>query len=233
MRLLITRPEPDATRTAEALRARGHNVLVVPLLSTQTIDADLAGRYGAVLMTSANAARALATHPRAGALTTFPAFTVGVRSAEAARAAGFGDVTSAAGALGDLVRLVATRFAGSSQRLLYLAGEDRAGDLAGDLGRQGIAVDTAVIYRAVAAERLSAELVHALSNAELDGALHYSPRSVTVLLELGRSAGVLNALLNLAHYCLSDEVAVPLRNAGAGRISVAARPDEAALIELL
>jgi uroporphyrinogen-III synthase len=233
MRLLVTRPEPDATQTVQTLRTRGHDVLVAPLLQTQTIDVEFSGPYGAVLMTSANAARALATHPRAGALMRLPAFTAGLRSADAARAAGFGTVTSADGALDDLVRLVAPRFAGSSQRLLYLAGEDRAGDLAGDLGRQGITVETAVIYRAVAAESLPVELTQALSNGGLDAVLHYSPRSVTVLLELGRSAGVLNALLNLAHYCLSDEVAVPLRNAGAGRISVAARPDEAALIELL
>jgi uroporphyrinogen-III synthase len=233
MRLLVTRPEPDATHTVQALCTRGHNVLVAPLLQTQTIDVAFSGPYAAVLMTSANAARALASHPRVGELTNLPAFTVGARSAEAARAAGFGDVTSANGALADLVTLVASRFAGSSERLLYLAGEDLAGDLAGDLATHGVTVETAVIYRAIAAERLPAELKQALSNGELDGALHYSRRSVTTLIELGRTAGVLDALLNLAHTCLSDEVAAPLRNAGARRISVAPRPDEAALIGLL
>jgi uroporphyrinogen-III synthase len=233
MRLLVMRPEPDATRTAQALRARGHHVMVAPLLSMQTVEADFTGPYAAVLMTSANAARAIATHPRAGELSSLPTFTVGARSAEAAREAGFGDVTSADGALTDLVALVVARFAGSSQRLLYLAGEDRAGDLAGELAAHGITVETAVIYCAVGARHLPAELTEALSNASLDGALHYSRRSVTTLVELSRSAGVLNALLNLAHYCLSEEVAAPLRNAGAGRISIAARPDEAALIDLL
>jgi len=233
MRLLVTRPEPDATHTVQALRTRGHNVLVVPLLQTQTIDVAFSGPYAAVLMTSANAARALAPHPRAAELTRLPAFTVGARSAEAARAAGFGGVTSADGALADLVTLVASRFAGGSQPLLYLAGEDRAGDLAGDLGRRGVTVETAVIYRAVAAEHLPADLKQALSNARLDGALHYSRRSVSTLIELSRAAGVLDALLDLAHTCLSDEVAAPLRNAGARQISVAPRPDETALIGLL
>jgi len=233
MRLLVTRPEPDATHTVQALRTRGHNVLVAPLLQMQTIDVEFSGPYAAVLMTSANAARALSVHPRARELTNLPAFTVGGRSAEAARAAGFGDVTSANGALADLVTLAALRFAGSSQPLLYLAGEDRAGDLAGELAVHGVSVETAVIYRAAAAERLPAELKQALSNAQLDGALHYSRRSVTTLIELSRGAGVLNGLLNLAHYCLSDEVAAALRNAGAGQISVAPRPDEGALIGLL
>src|SRR3954453_3954403 len=110
MRLLVTRPEPDATRTAETLRARGHDVLVAPLLATLTIAADFAGPYDGVLMTSANAARALAAHPRRGELTQSPCFTVGDRSAEAARAAGFTNAMSANGALAHLVDLVATRF---------------------------------------------------------------------------------------------------------------------------
>jgi uroporphyrinogen-III synthase len=233
MRLLVTRPEPDATRTAQALRQRGHAVLVAPLLSAQTIEAEFEGPYGAVLMTSANAARALTAHPGATELTRLPAFTVGARSAEAARAAGFGDVTSADGALGDLVRVVAARFAGSRTRLLYLAGEDRAGDLAGELAAHGVAVDTVVIYRAIAAERLPAELAQALSGKQLDGALHYSRRSVTTLIALAEQAGVLNAVLNLAHYCLSDDAAAPLREAGAARISLASRPDEGALFGLI
>jgi uroporphyrinogen-III synthase len=233
MRLLVTRPEPDATRTAQTLRERGHTVLVAPLLSMQATAADFAGPYAAVLMTSANAARALSAHPRGNELTTLPAFAVGRRTADAARAAGFTDVVSADGALPDLVTLVAARFAGRSQRLLYLAGEDRAGDLAGELGAHGIEVDTVVTYQAVAAERLPADLARALSNSQLDGSLHYSRRSVTTLIELSRAAGVLNALLNLAHYCLSDDVAAPLRAAGAGRISIAPHPDEAALLGLL
>lgn len=232
MRLLVTRPEPDAARTAEVLRQRGHEVLVAPLFSVQTVAADFTGPYAAVFMTSANAARALSGHPRARELTPLPVFTVGARSAEAACAAGFSAVESADGALADLVELVARRVDPTS-KLLYLAGEDRAGDPAADLAKHGIAVDTAVIYCAVATERLPAELAQALANAQLEGALHYSRRSVTTLIELSRSAGVLFRLLELHHYCLSHEMAAPLRQMAAERISVAARPDEAALLDLL
>ena len=232
MRLLITRPEPDASRTAQSLRARGHEVLVAPLLATLTIAADVAGSYDGVLMTSANAARAVTAHPRRSELTRLPCFTVGARSAEAARAAGFANPVSAEGALGDLVEVVAARF-DRAARLIYLAGEDRAGDLAGDLAKRGITIETRVIYRAVAAEKIPPHLTQALRDNTVDGALHYSRRSAATLLALAESAGALNALLNLAHYCLSDEVAAPLRNAGAARVSVAPRPDEAALIGLL
>jgi len=232
MRLLVTRPEPDASRTAETLRARGHEVLVAPLLATLAIAAEFGGAYDGVLMTSANAARTLTAHPRAGELRRLPCFTVGARTAEAARSAGFADATSADGALGDLVDLVAARF-DRSARLLYLAGEDRAGDLAGDLAQRGIAVDTAVIYRALAAEKLPAHLTEALKHGSLDGALHHSRRSITILLALARHGGALPALTNIAHYCLSAEVATPLRQAGATRIEIAPRPDEPSLLALI
>jgi uroporphyrinogen-III synthase len=232
MRLLVTRPEPDATRTAESLRARGHEVLVAPLLATLTITAEFTGPYDAVLMTSANAARALTAHPRAGELIRLPCLTVGNRNAEAARAAGFADATSADGALGDLVELVAAKF-DRSTRLLYLAGEDRAGDLAGDLAQRGIAVDTVVIYRALAAEKLPAHLTEALKHGGLDGALHYSRRSVATLLGLARHGAAVPALTDIAHYCLSAEVAAPLREAGASRIKIAPRPDEPSLLALI
>ena len=153
MRLLVTRPEQDAARTAQALRARGHTVLLAPLMRLETIEAEFAGPFAAVLLTSANAARAVPAHRRRAELLSLAAFAVGARTAQAARESGFAQVESADGALGDLVRL-ATRLPG--ERLLYLAGEDRAGDLAGDLAAHGIAVETAVVYRAVAARSCAA-----------------------------------------------------------------------------
>jgi uroporphyrinogen-III synthase len=207
-------------------------VLVAPLLAMLNIAADFAGPYDGILMTSANAARALASHPRANELTRLACFTVGTRTAEAARAAGFGEAVSADGAIDDLVKLVARRVA-SPGKLLYLAGEDRAGDLAGDLRARGITVDTAVVYQAVAAEKLPAHLAQALQQGGLDGALHYSRRSVATLLTHAGHAGAAEALRSIAHYCLSADVAAPLREAGAMRIEVAAQPDEASLLALI
>ena len=59
MRLLVTRPEPDGERTAQALRARGHAVVLAPLLRMETIAFVLPEQaFSAVVLTSANAARA-------------------------------------------------------------------------------------------------------------------------------------------------------------------------------
>src|ERR1700720_3689243 len=132
MRLLVTRPEPDAERTAAALRARGHIVLIAPLLRLEPVaHAEIGpGPFMALLRTSANAAPAIARHERFAQLRALPVFAVGDRSAEAMRAVGFADVTSANGDVGDLAGLVAERLKRGAS-LLYLAGVDRSGDLAG------------------------------------------------------------------------------------------------------
>ena len=60
MRLLVTRPEPDGERTAQALRARGHAVVLAPLLRTEPVAFALPDQaFAAVVLTSANAARAV------------------------------------------------------------------------------------------------------------------------------------------------------------------------------
>jgi len=239
MRLLVTRPEPEADRTAEALRARGHAVTVAPVLEVETIpDAAFgAGPYAGVVMTSANAARVMASHARRAALAGLPVFTVGNRTAEAAAAAGFSDVVSADGGAPELVRLIAATLRPAATvvapaRLVYFAAHERATDLAAALAAHGIAVETVVTYRTVASPLLARALEAALRDG-LDGALHYSRRSAQTFLIGAGTAGLIDAAVGLTHYCLSSEVAAPLRSAGARAVKVAPRPDEAALLALV
>ena len=234
MRLIVTRPEPDGSRTAAALRARGHDVTLVPLLRVETVrDADLgAGPWGAVLVTSANAARAIAAHPRRTELVASPAFAVGRRSAEAARAAGFADVAAADGDAADLARLVAAR-AAPHRALLYLAGHDRAADLEGSLAGHGLTVRTVVVYRAVAEARLPPAVHAMLAAGRADGVLHYSLRSAATFVAAAGAMELEIKSLNMMHYCLSAPIADMLRQAGAANVAAAAHPDEPALLRLI
>ena len=237
MRLLLTRPEPDAERTAAALRARGHAVIVAPLVRIETIAAAAAeigsGPWAAILITSANAASAAARHERYKELFALPVFAVGERSAQAMRAAGFADATSADGDLGDLVRLVAARLKPAAP-LLYLAGADRSGDLAGRLGERGFVVRTVAVYRAIVADDLPHAAAAALTRGEVDGVLHFSRRSAAAFANAARGAGLAaGALEKPIHFCLSAQVAEPLAQAGVVDIRIAPKPAEAALIELI
>ena len=233
MRILLTRPQADAERTALALRGRGHEVVVAPLLDLELLsDADLGvGPWIALLVTSGNAVRAIASHRRRGELRSLKVFTVGDRTAQAMRDCGFADVTSAAGNVHDLAALVAARLQPPA-RLLYLAGEERSGDLAGLLRERNFVVETVLVYRAVAATDLPHAAATALA-AGLDGVFHFSRRSAEAYLDAARRSNLLRAAIEQpTHYCLSGRIAEPLREAGAANIRIAARPDETALIEL-
>jgi len=133
MRVVVTRPEPDGKRTATALRALGHEVLIAPLMTVQSVSADLSGHWGAVIITSANAPMAIAENSAKAALTKLPFFAVGQRSADAARETGFTNVTSAGGDVRDLMRTLSAQRPDAKAPLLYLAGEDRATDLVAEL----------------------------------------------------------------------------------------------------
>jgi uroporphyrinogen-III synthase len=232
MRVVITRPQPASERTAAALAARGHDVWEVPLMRIEPVEADLSGSWGAVVITSANAAGAIAGNPAFAALLKLPVFAVGRRSAEAAQQAGFADVVSAGGDVRDLVQLIAERHTDAKAPLLYLAGEDRAADLVSELAAHGVAAEMRVVYRAVTAP-FPDELVAALEAGDVEAVLHFSRRSADNYVAGAHGAGITELALAVRHYCLSDQVAAPLRAASAKRIDIALRPEETALIELL
>jgi len=233
MRLLVTRPQPGAAHTAAALRARGHEPIVAPLMRIEILSqADVSGGpWAAFLLTSVHALLGLANQTHRAEVRSVPVFTVGETTARAIRQLGFTTVTAADGTVTDLANLVAARLQPPA-RLLYLAGEDRTGDLAGDLRARGFAVDMVVVYRAVTAQRLPAEATDALS-AGIDGVLHYSRRSAETFLDAARRSGVLASALKPMHICLSGQVAEPLAQAGASTIEVAPSPNEAALLSLI
>ncbi len=233
MRLLVTRPVADAERTAAALAVAGHAAAIAPLISIEAVaDAPVeAERWAAILITSANAAHGIRMHRRREALRGIPVFAVGDHSAQAMREAGFPDVTSARGDVAGLAGLVGVR-ARAGDRLLYLAGEERSGDLAGDLGRQGFVVHTIVVYRAVPAAVLPQAAVDALALG-LDGVLHFSRRAADAYINAAAGAGLLARALAPLQFCLSARIAEPLLGAGATRVHIARQPNEAALIELI
>lgn len=232
MRIAVTRPKADAERTASALRERGHEVLVAPLMRVELIATDLSGAWDAVVITSANAPEAIANNPARNTLLKLKLFAVGERSANAARSAGFSDVESAGGDVRDLVKLVADRHAGVTEPLLYLAGEDRAADLVGELAAHGIKAKMRVVYRAVTAP-FPGELVEALTAKEIDAVLHYSRRSADNYVAGAAAANIMEAALRPRHVCLAESAAAPLVKAGATQVAITSHPDEAALLALL
>jgi uroporphyrinogen-III synthase len=240
MAVLVTRPHPDGEATAKSLRAKGFEVLLAPMLRFEPVPFhdDEDASYGAVILTSANALRAIEPQLGGSRLLKLPLFAVGEHTAAAARDAGFGEVIAAeggdAGALRELVlSSVKTKRLRKTATLLYLAGADLARDLAGELGEKGFTVITHTTYRMVPASELPREVCDAFVAGEVEAILHYSRRSARAFLDAARAGGVEISALALPQCCISASVAAILHDAGAPQVVAAASPDENALFEAL
>lgn len=237
MRLIVTRPEADAAALAQHLQAAGHQVILAPLLSIRPMDElEVPGRnYQAVLITSANGARALEGRAELAQLRDAIAVVVGPASAEAAARAGFERIEQADGDVHALVRRAVALLRPGDGPLLYISGAVTAGDLAAKLQASGFEVDRVVAYEARPAEALPSQCAEAIATGDADGVFLYSPRSARVWASLVAEAGLSRAAAELVHYCLSANVAGALRESlGEGvTVKVARRPDEPAMLELI
>lgn len=239
MAILVTRPEPDNEKTAAALRALGYDALVSPMLRYEAIafhgEDDAA--YDGVVITSANAIRAIESHPSRSHLFGLRTFTVGDQTATAARAAGFGDVVSAKADAHALASLIVKNAAAGKLKkqatLCYLAGADLSHDLAADLGARGFTVVTHTTYRMIPLSGFPDGISQAFRAGGIEAVLHYSRRSARAFLEAARAEGVEISALALPQCCISETVAGTLREAGATQVVSARTPDEAGMFEAL
>jgi len=217
-KLLIVRPEPGASITAARAQAWSLNVVKTPLFGVRALAWEMPdGRFDAVAMTSAQAARL--GGPGLEPLHALPLWAVGEDTAEAARAAGFGDVRIAGG---DAAGLFAAMEDAGVRRLLWLAGRERM---------PVPAFPGEIVVVAVYAAEATRRLPEATSRALRAGALVllHSPRAARVLTGLAEGAGV--ELANSDAVAISPAVA---EAAGGGwrAVHVAPEKTDAAMLAL-
>jgi uroporphyrinogen-III synthase len=117
--------------------------------------------------------------------------------------------------------------------LLYLAGAEMARDLAGELGGHGLRVMTHATYKMSPVTNLPRDVCEAFAANQIEAVLHYSQRSARAFIDAARAAGVEISALAVPQCCISAAVASVVRDAGAGRVTVAESPDENALFRAL
>lgn len=228
--VLVTRPAGEAGPFAARLSAAGWRPILWPLLEIAPTGEppDLADAQAA-LLTSANAARAVAgrlvnLRPRA--------LCVGAATARAAEAAGFAAETP--GAAGDgaaLAAWAAARLDPADGPLVFLRGAEIAGDPAGDLRAAGFTVREQVVYAARPATAAPPAVDAALREGTVDAAAFFSPRAAATFAAL--SAPWRAALAGASAAAISPAAARPLSGLGFARVTAAARPDAAAVEALL
>lgn len=171
--LLILRPEPDAQSTARRAEELGLEAMVHPLFSVEPVpwNPPPADAFDALMLTSANALR----HggPALAAYAALRTYSVGERTAQAARKAGFADVhvTGPDGA-----SVIAALERHGHRHVLHLAGEAVRAHPPGDLS-----ISRLTVYRTVEAGS-AMTLAPLLARAPI--ALLHSPRAAERLASL-------------------------------------------------
>ncbi len=206
--LLILRPEPGASDSADRARTLGLDPVVCPLFGVEPVawTAPDPATFDGLLLTSAKAARCAG--PGLAALAHLPVAAVGQATAVAARAAGL-----TVSDVGDHGACSLLRSLPGRRRLLHLAGEQRAEF------RTGHAVEAVIVYRAV--EIVSPGLPDA---SDMVVAVH-SPRAGARLAQLvaERSASLIVAI---------SEAAAQSCGSGWEAIAWPAEPTDSALMAL-
>ena len=245
MRVLITRPEREAAALAQVLATRGHQAVIAPLFRLQVLHPpdDFAATLAAcqaILITSANGARALA---EASEQRSKPVFAVGDTTAATAEGLGFSSVTSASGDAAALAELVRQRLEPANGPLLHVSGANVAGAPAPDGVPHGIPsgfpgtfpggfeLKRVVLYEARQVDALPDSARAALSARAIDVATFFSPRASDAFVQLVTAAGLADTCRTVTAIAISSAAAQPLGALPFARTVAADRPTRQAVLD--
>ncbi len=233
MRILVTRPEPSATRTAEILRDSGHDPVLLPLSRIMTATPNpvptTMGFLGLV-MTSTNAITHMPV-PLHRRLSELPCHVVGNRTANEAEAAGF-DVRTIADETGELVRRLKSRYE-PGDRLAYVCGKVRKPDLEAGLADNNIQTTAIEVYDTMQISHAPDYILTTLKGPDIEATLVYSVIAARQVKDLFISVDSARSLLKSKVYCLSDRIAKEFFSLSHLDVIVAPSPNESALLSLL
>jgi uroporphyrinogen-III synthase len=233
MRVLITRPEREATTLATALAQRGHVPVIAPLFRLEILHPPPAfatdlSECQAVLLSSANGARALA---EASEQRGKPILAVGDTTASTAEGLGFVSVVSAAGDGQALAELARTRLDPKAGPLLHVSGVDIAQDFAAALAPEGFEVRRVALYEAREEAVLPDSARAAIEARALDAAMFFSPRASDLFARLVQEAGLSTSLSTVTAIAISPAALQPLSVLPFKATVAAARPTRQSVLD--
>lgn len=232
-RVLVTRPQPGAGRTAARLRQLGFEPVVLPLSETRALPValeTLPKAATALLVTSANAVR----HAPAEVLRQLddlPCHVVGPKTAAAAREAGLTVVETGSGDARQLAELIAPSLAGRTA--VYLCGRVRSADFEALLAEQDVTIMPVETYDTLPVEHTGKVAATHLAGQSVNAVLLYSAKAAQAYSALAQRPELARYFERTRVLALSARVARAISAVSPGRLAVATRPDEDALLALL
>jgi uroporphyrinogen-III synthase len=235
MRLLVTRPEPDALTLKARLEELGHEATVAPMLTVSFENADPIdlSEVHAVIATSRNGLKALKAQGAHRIAASLPIYVVGHATAREAQSLGFTEIIVGGGTVSSLIPEIVGSADPHTDVLLHLAGDEVAGELVRELELHGFRVMQPIVYRMVPTTAFTPDVEEQIETGEVEGVLLFSPRTAAIYTDLIVQHGLIKASQRLNHYCLSRAVAQRLAPIAPVRIELAETPTLDAMLSLL
>lgn len=242
MHVLITRPEPDASRWRDLLAEAGIASTTDPMLdielapsgavlsASQVAAASSPPSPQALVITSRNSVRWLATATDLAKAQCLPAYTVGPGSAAAMRRLGFHNLREGAETAQTLIPVIMASADPAKGPVLHLSGDKIAFDLAPELAKFGLSVERRVVYRSRPSSELAPQTIRALRDGLVDTVVLLSPLSARTFVKLLDAAGLSKQHQRLVYICLSTNIAEVMAPTGPRATIVAAAPNAEAML---
>ena len=224
--VLVTRPEPGASETAQRLLKLNYRPVVTPLLCVRRLEPELPKDLDAILVTSGNALPSLPA-----SLHSTPLLAVGNATANRAREAGFAEVRSADGDALALAGLALQACRPGAALLLATASQQGA-SLEAALRGAGFVVHRRAVYAARALEFMPAAAVQALQDNILVAALFLSAETARAFANL-LPTQLWPALAEVEALAIGQPAADALRFLPWRRVRVSAKPTQDSILAML
>jgi uroporphyrinogen-III synthase len=231
-KVLVTRPGSDAEETEMELLKAGYQVVKDPILAIEPRSwvSPEWEKVDAIIITSKNALAGFAGHAMPKHK---PYYVVGERTSQALRKLGLIHITGTVERSDELPALIRLQHKPPNIRFVHLTAAHSHNAFYDVMKTEGYAIDTFVIYEAVAAKELQAETVRALKEKEIDAVTFFSARSAEIFQDHALAAGLGKTLKTLDAICISDFVAGSCDDGLWRSVRAASRPTQKHLLECL
>jgi len=214
----ITRTQPAADKTAEAIRRLGFDPIIVPLLRITPPDTmpPITPKTAVLVFTSSNGVRAFCdlTDKR-----SWPVVTVGDATANVARDMGFTNVQSASGTSETVTELIKTKF-NDEAPIIHCSGDIVRGTITADLEAAGYTAQRDIFYK-------TETIGHLPELKDVHYVVLHSPLAAKILRALAPNCAHMSAV------CMSPAVSAALGTLPLREKRVANAPTETALLTCL
>ncbi len=221
--LINTRPDK------ENLYGNDFKVLSAPMLDISPLEYDVPdiSLYDGLVFTSFRAAEFFFAED----CFSKKIYAVGNKTTSVLKEKGYENIINAKGNGEKLCGVISSKVKRGS-KLLHIRGKDIAFDIAKELAKSGIIIDSLIIYKSEMVREIDDNILNAIKNREVDFISFYSYRSGKAFRYIVDKYNIGEYLSSIKCLCFSDMVLNSVKDIKWDCVAVCENPEEKAMIKL-